>query len=97
MIFDALAHLDEADFVSRPGVADGGDRHLELELLVARVGHVAAEVDIDAGGAQGRAGYAERNGIGCREIADALQAIHEDWIAGEQVRIFVDFLRESRG
>ena len=62
---DRLAHLVQADDVARPDVAIVRDRHLELELLVAGVGHVAAQIPVDAGSAQRRPGDAERDGIFC--------------------------------
>ncbi len=47
-----FAHLLHAKYVASPDVAVGRDRHLELELLVARVRHVAAKVEVDTGSAQ---------------------------------------------
>ena len=45
---DRLAHLVHADDVAGPDIAVVRDGHLELELLVAGVGHVAAQVEVDA-------------------------------------------------
>ena len=87
---DRLAHLLHADDVAGPDVAVVGDRHLELELLVAGVGHVAAQVPVDAARAQRRSGDAERDGVCGGEVADALEAADPDGIAGEQVLVLVD-------
>ena len=85
---DGLAHLLHADDVAGPDVAAVRDGDVELELLVAGVGHVAADVQVDAGGAQRRAGDAEGDGVRGGEVADALEAAHPDGVAGEQVFVF---------
>ena len=90
-----LAHLVHADDVARPDIAIVRDRHLELELFVAGVGHVAAQVPIDAASAQRRPGDAERDGVFGGEMADALGAIDPDGIAGQQVLILVDLRRHD--
>src|SRR5215469_648682 len=65
-----------------------------MEVFIAGVRHVAAEIEIDAGSTRHGAGYTESNRIFRREVADTLQAMDEDWIGGKQVLILVDFLRK---
>ncbi len=90
----ALAHFIEAEQVAGPDVAIVRNRHAKLKFLVAAIRHVAAEVEIDAGGAHDGAGDAERDRILFREVANTLEPIDEDRIAGEEVGILVDLFRE---
>src|ERR1700722_7504087 len=68
---------------------------MELKLVVAGVGHVAAQIEIDSRGAQRRPANTERNSIGSREMTPSLEPVPEDGIAGQQVCILIDLLRES--
>ena len=90
---ERFAHLLHAHGVARPDVAAVRDRDSELVALIAGVGHVAAEIPVDARGAQRRSGDAEGDGVGRGEIADLLEAAHPDGIAGEEVFILVDLGR----
>ena len=91
----ALAHLLHAEDVASPDVAVVRDGHVELELLVTRVGHVTADVEVDAGSAQRRAGYTERDGIGGGKIADALEARDPDGVVLQQAFVLFDLRREA--
>ena len=79
-----LVHLGHADQVAAPGVAGVGGRHLEVVGLVAEVGLGLAQVPGQAGGAQDRAGDAEREAAGDVEVADVLEPALPDRLAGEQ-------------
>ncbi len=68
---------------------------MELELLVAGVGHVAAQVEVDSRGAQRGPGHSKGNGVRGRQMAHAHETVAEDGIAGEQVGVLVDLLREG--
>src|SRR6185437_5059741 len=65
-----------------------------MELVVARVRHVAADIEIDARCTRHRTGYTQSDHIFRREMADTLQAMNEDRICGEQALVLIDFLRK---
>ena len=85
-----LAELLHANDVAGPDVAVIGDRDVELELLVAGVRHVAADIEIDARGAHRWTGDAQCDGVLGGEIADALEAAHPDGIGVEQAFVLLD-------
>src|SRR5581483_10618841 len=66
----------------------------ELEFFIARVRDIAAKIDIYTRGAERGTCDAQRNRILGRKVAHALQPVREDRIAGKQVRVLVDLLRE---
>ena len=88
-----LAHLLDAHRVAVVGVAVGPERHLEVEVLVARVGRRLAQVEVHAGGAQRGAGHAEVDQLLGREHADALGAVEPDRVARQQALVLVDAAR----
>ncbi len=87
----AFAHLRHAHQVPRVAVGFGARGHVELELLVARVGKELAHVVGHARGAQRRARILPaRWRPAARDHADALRAHPPDAIVGEQRLVFVD-------
>src|SRR5271166_777222 len=90
-----FAHLFHPENKARPDVAIVLDGHLELELLVARVRHVTAQVPVDARCTSRWSGYAERDGVFGAEMADTFEAIDPDGIAGEEILILIDFFRQG--
>ena len=87
---DRLADLVEADGVAVEAVAVAADDHVELDLVVVEVGHVAAQVPRHAGGAQDRAGGAEGDGLLGGDDADALEPLAVDRLAGEEHVVLVE-------
>jgi hypothetical protein len=69
-------------------------RHVELELLVAGVGHVAAEIEVDAGGAQRRPGDAEGDGVFGERWPTPLQAVPKMGLPVSRL-VLVDLLGEG--
>ena len=91
----ALAHFDEPNQIARPAIALGCNGHFELKFFIAGVGHIAAQIKIHTRPAHIRPRHAQRDGVGGGENAHTLQAIAEDRISCEQVRILVDLFRKS--
>src|SRR6201996_716299 len=85
-----LAHLLHANDIACPHVAIVRDRHFELKLLIAGVGHIATQIPVDTARAQWRPGDAPRDGVFRREVTDALRPADPDRVAGKQILIFVD-------
>ena len=92
---DRLAQFGHPAHVTIKHVAFCAQRHLELEILVTRVGHVPTQVEIHTASAQRRPARAQRNRIFCAELRNALGAHHPDRIPGQQVLVFVDPGREA--
>ena len=86
---DRLADLVEPDRVPVEVVAEGADDHVELDLVVAEIGHGPAQVPGHSGRAQHRTGEAEGQGLLGRQGADSLGALAEDRLAGEQLVVLV--------
>src|SRR6478752_10863610 len=59
-----LPHLGHADLVPAPHVARLRGAHVELVVLVPAVRHLLAQVPAETGGAQHRAGDAQREAAG---------------------------------
>ena len=91
----ALAHLHQPNCIARPAVAVSRERNLELEFLIAGIRHIPAQVEVHSRGAQRGSSHAQRNGVGRREKAHALQPALEDRVAGQQVGILVDLFPEG--
>ena len=79
-----LPHLLHAHQVAVVGVAVGADRDLEVHLVVAVVGEHLADVPLDAGAPQGRAGQPPLHGVRRGDHADADGAQLPDPVVGEQ-------------
>ena len=92
-----FAQLLDAANVSREHVAFGADRNFELEIFVARVGCIAAKVNVDPAGTQRRTARAQSNGIVRAQAGDALGAHHENRISGQQPFIFIHVPKEAVG
>ena len=71
------------------------DDHVEIHLVVGQVGLVPAQVPGHPGGAQQRAGDPEADGDVGVDGADALGALLEDGLAGEQVVVLVHALGDG--
>src|SRR6202000_596819 len=84
--------LLQPDDGARPHVAIVRDGHLELELLVAGVGHVAAQIPVHARGAEGWPGDAESDAVLGAEMPYPFEAADPDGVAGKQILVFVDLL-----
>ena len=91
-----LADLGEPDRVAVEAVAVRTDDHVEVELVVVQVRHVAAEIPLDAGRTQDRAGRAERHRLARGDHPDALQPLTPDRLAGHQDVVLVE-AREGAG
>jgi hypothetical protein len=87
---DRLADLVEPDRVSVEGVAVRADDHVEVDLVVVQVRHVATEVPGDAGRAQDRSGRAERQCLLRCDDTDALESFAPDRLAGHQDVVLVE-------
>src|ERR1035441_4125999 len=72
-------------------------RHTELEIFVACIRGVAAEVNINPAGAQRRTACAQCNRVFRAQLGDALGTHHENWIARQQALILVHISREAVG
>ena len=90
-----LADLVEPDGVAVEGVAVRADDDVEVDLRVLHVRHAAADVPVDAGRAQHRAGGGEGDGLGRRDHADALQPLPPDRLAGHQRVVLVEPRRDQ--
>ena len=90
-----LAHLGHADAVAVVVVADGPDRDLEVEVVVARVGRGLAQVPRVAGGAQQRAGDAELQQRLLVHDVGAAQTREQELVVVDQVRVLVQARREA--
>src|SRR6185312_9831436 len=90
-----LTHLFKPDQVARQHVAVVGDGDLELELLIAGVRHVTAQIPVHAGGAQRRAGDSEGDGVFRAQRTHALEAAHPDGVAGKQALVLVNSTRKG--
>jgi len=91
----------------REHVTFRADRHLELEIFVARVRSIAAKVNIDPAAAQRRTARPQSNRVFRAQVRDALGAHHENRIPRQQafipihvprepVRELLDLLKESQ-
>ena len=76
-----LAHLVEADLVAVVVVAHTANGDVEVEVLVARVGHRLAQVPGVAGGAQQRPRHAELERTLLGDHARVLQSLQPDLVA----------------
>ena len=90
MIFRRLAHLLHAHAEAVVVVPDAAHRHVEVELLVAAVGHGLAQVPRVSGGAQERSGHAQLQEPLLGDDAGALRALQPDLVAVEQRHVLVD-------
>ena len=86
----ALAHFLHANDIASVTVAVGGDGHVEIVVLIAAVGHVAAQIPVDAAAAQHRAGETHVDGVLAADDADALQAFFPQRAAGQHVLVVVE-------
>ncbi len=89
---ERLAHLLQADQEPAVGVAGVGGGDVEVVRLVAAVGLRLAQVVRQAGGAQDRAGGAERHAAGEVEVADVLHAGLEDGVPGGELVVLREVL-----
>ena len=87
---DGLAHLLDAAAEAVPAVADRPDRDVELEVAVCEAGIDLAEVPRLAGRAEERPGDAERLEALAIDDADALGALEEDLVLGEERLELID-------
>ena len=81
----ALAHLLHAHEVAVVAVAHRPHGDVEVVLLVAGVGMVLAHVVGDPGAAQARADPAPVERVLPAHDADALEAVHEDHVPGQEL------------
>ena len=100
-LFDALAHhvdrlagLVEAHRVTVEAVAIGADDDVEVELVVLEIRHVATEIPGIARTTQDRTGHAQCQALFDIDGANALQALTEDRLAGEQLVKLVEQRRQ---
>src|SRR5262249_50383588 len=82
---DRLVHLLDPDHIASVGVGAGVGDHVEVVVLIAAVGLGLAQVVGKSGGAQDRAGDAQRDAAGQIQVADVLGAGLPDRVFGEQV------------
>ena len=75
---------------ARVHVARLGDRNIELELRIGRVGTIAADIPVDARTSQAGSGEAETEGCLAAEHADSLGSALEDLVAHEQFGVLLD-------
>ena len=87
---DRLAHLLDAAAEAVPAVADRPDRDVELEVAVGQAGIDLAEVPRLAGGAEEGPRYSERLEAFAVDDADALGALEEDLVLGEERLELID-------
>src|SRR5690242_6608378 len=87
--FVGLAQFLDAHHVTGEHIAFGAQRHLKLKLVVGRVRHVATQVPIHSGGAQGRPGGANGYSIIGRKISHVFRALHPDGVGGQQALILI--------
>ena len=85
-----LAHFLDAHEVAVVAVAVAAERDVEVDLVVARVRLLLAQVPRDAGAAQHGARHAPRHRLLRRDDADADRALLPDAVLGEQRLVFVD-------
>src|ERR1035441_976190 len=81
----------------RSHIAFGAHRHIELEIFVARIGSIAAQVNVDPTGAQRWTARTQRNRVFRTQLGAALGTHHENRIAGQQAFILVHISREAVG
>ena len=91
----ALAHLLHADEVAGIAIAGGSAADLEVVIGVGKVGLVLPQVTGDAAGAGHGACGAAVDRLLLREHADALRAVDEDPVAGQQPFHVVERLGEG--
>ncbi len=94
MMLDALAQFLEPAEIAIVGVADGAERNVEVVLGISEIGAVLADIVIHAAAAQVGAGQSEVDGVFLRDDADALVAIDENLVAGEEIVELVDLALE---
>src|SRR4029079_6045001 len=91
-----LSHLLDADDVAGVRVAALARRHDEVELLVALVRLRAAQVPLDARGAEHRAGQAPLDALLAGDDAHADGAALPDAVVRQELLVVVDPRREVR-
>ncbi|MNG06442.1 hypothetical protein D3C84_896810 [compost metagenome] len=89
---DALAHLFHADHAAVVGVAVVGQRHFELEVLVAGVGAGLAQVEVATGGTQAGTGDAPLEGFLGVVLRDADGTALEDAVLQGSLLVLVEAL-----
>ncbi len=92
-----LAELLDANQITVVAVAVGADRNVEIHAVVDFVRLLLAQIPLDAGAAQHRAGETERQGAFGRHHANADGALLPDAVVGQQGFVFVDIGRETLG
>src|SRR6476619_7115430 len=68
-----------------------------MKFLIARVGHVAPQVDVHATATQSWPGRTQGNGVFRSHSRYTLGAHHPNRIASQQVLILIDLLRKITG
>jgi hypothetical protein len=94
---DRLAHLEDANHVAVVGVAVRAERDAKLETRIKTVAVDLADVVVDAGCAEHRAGDPGANRKLGGERADALRARHQDFVAGDERLVLVEKLAVAVG
>ena len=96
MMLHALAHLVDAALPAGEAVALVAGDDVEVQPVVDLVGLVAADIPVDARGAQVRAAEAEVDAVLGRDHADAARALQEHPVLVEQPLVVADPVREDR-
>jgi hypothetical protein len=87
--FQALKHLSHTHKIPRVTVTALGTDNVEIQIFVSQIRLIATKVTFDSAGSSNRAACTKIDCVFRTQVTNALRAIHEDAVLGQQTVDFV--------